>query len=265
MVMLVTLALISGLYGVVLGSALNAFVWRLHAKKSWVKGKSICEACKHELAGKDLVPVLSWLYLRGRCRYCRKPIGIQHVAVELATGVLFALSALALTPTGGLNWVSFIIWLWLLIQLIILFIYDLRWMILPNKVTYPAIGVAFAALVFMAITGLHTQVWLGPLEAAVIAGGFFYFLAAIAGGRLMGGGDVKLVFLMGLMLGVKKLALALFIGFNSAAIVSVALIVLKLRKRTDYVPFGPFLIAGTIIAYLYGHAIITWYLRLNGL
>ena len=265
MVMLVTLALITGLYGVVLGSALNAFVWRLHAKKSWVKGKSICEACKHELAGKDLVPVLSWLYLRGRCRYCRKPISIQHVAVELATGALFALSALVLKPTDTLTWAVFIIWLWLLVQLIILFIYDLRWMILPNKVTYPAIGLALATLMLIAVAGAPMQVWLGPLEAAAIAGGFFYFLAAIAGGRLMGGGDVKLVFLMGLILGVQKLALALFIGFNSAAIVSVALIILKLRKRSDHIPFGPFLIAGTIIAYLYGHVIITWYLHLNGI
>jgi prepilin signal peptidase PulO-like enzyme (type II secretory pathway) len=263
--MLITLSLIIGLYGVVIGSALNAFVWRLHEQKSWVKGKSICEECRHELAGKDLVPVLSWLVLRGRCRYCRKPIGFQHVAVELSTSALFVLSALELNPMGPISWIKFIIWLWLLIQLIILFIYDLRWMILPDRVTYPAIGITAVTVAIVAATGSSTQVWLGPLEAAAIAGGFFFFLAAIAGGRLMGGGDVKLVFLMGLMLGIQKTALALFLGFNAAALTSVVLILLKIRKRSDYVPFGPFLIVGTIIAYLYGHIIITGYLRFNGL
>jgi leader peptidase (prepilin peptidase) / N-methyltransferase len=105
----------------------------------------------------------------------------------------------------------------------------------------------------------------GPLLAAFGAGGAFYALVALSRGRAMGGGDIKLVFAMGLLLGLKSLALALFVAFNTAAIVGVALIVTRRRGRRDHIPFGPFLVAGTIVAFLYGHQIVNWYLDSMGL
>jgi prepilin signal peptidase PulO-like enzyme (type II secretory pathway) len=105
----------------------------------------------------------------------------------------------------------------------------------------------------------------GPLGAALVAGGVFYAIAALSKGRAMGGGDIKLVFAMGLLVGLKGTAVAMLLAFNSAAIVGVALIGLKLKHRRDHIPFGPFLVAGTIVAYLYGHSLVDWYLHLNGL
>lgn len=251
--------------GLVIGSAINAIVWRLYVGKSWVRGHSMCPECEHRLAAKDLVPVLSWLFLGARCRYCKARIHWQYPAVEVLTAALFGLSVVVLAPQGAKAYILLGIWLLLLVHLIILAVYDLRWMILPNKVIYPAIAVASLQLILLTAWGEPYHVWLGPLLAAVLAGGAFWILASVANGKLMGGGDVKLVFLMGLILGLQRTGLALFIGFDSAALVGIMLIVLHRRKRTDYLPFGPFLILGTVIAFLYGTSIIHWYLNINAL
>jgi prepilin signal peptidase PulO-like enzyme (type II secretory pathway) len=252
------------LLGLLVGSAINAVVWRLHVGKSWVRGHSMCPDCEHWLAAKDLVPVFSWLALRGHCRYCKKPISWQYPAVELLTAGLFGLSTAVLTPDKLKGYILLAIWLWLLVQLLILAIYDLHWMLLPDKVVIPAIGVALAQLILLAAWGGPTRLWFGPILAAAAFGSVFWILASIAGGRLMGGGDVKLVVLMGLMLGLQRTALALFIGFDVAALIGIVLILSKRRKRSDYLPFGPFLITGTILAFLYGTPIIHWYLNING-
>ena len=251
------------LLGLLIGSAINAIVWRLHVEKSWVRGHSMCPECEHPLAAKDLVPVLSWLFLGGRCRYCKAKIHWQYPAVELLTAALFGLSAVVLAPHSTHGYILLAIWLLLLVHLIILAVYDLRWMLLPDKVIYPAIGIAVAQIILLVAWGGSYHVWLGPLLAALAAGGAFWILASVANGKLMGGGDVKLVFLMGLILGLQRTGLALFIGFDTAALVGVALIVLHKRKRTDYLPFGPFLIGGIYIAYLWGTSIIDWYLHIN--
>jgi prepilin signal peptidase PulO-like enzyme (type II secretory pathway) len=106
---------------------------------------------------------------------------------------------------------------------------------------------------------------LGAAEAAVLAGGGFWLLVAATKGRAMGGGDIKLAFAMGLILGAQATAVGLLVAFNVAAIVGVALIVSKRKGRRDQIPFGPYLVGGTIVAYLYGREIVDWYLRFNGL
>ena len=256
------LILVITLLGLLLGSAINAIVWRLYVGKSWVRGHSMCPECEHRLSAKDLVPVLSWVFLGGKCRYCKKPIHWQYPVVELLTAALFGISAVVLAPYTAHGYVLLAIWLLLLVHLIILAVYDLRWMILPNKVIYPAMAIAALQLVLLAAWGGSYHVWLGPLMAAVMAGGAFWILASVADGKLMGGGDVKLVVLMGLILGIQRTGLALFIGFDTAALVGLGLILLHKRKRTDYLPFGPFLIGGIYLAYLFGTAIISWYLHI---
>lgn len=318
-------AITIALYGLIIGSFINAFVWRLHHNKGIAHGeRSECPHCHHTLAARDLVPVLSWIWLRGKCRYCSQRIHWQYPVVEILTAGLFAWSAVTAAPDSVESVIKLGLWLVLLAMLIILAVYDTRWMILPNKVLFPAIGVAAALAVAAAITAgavsltSHLPIltaflgfvglvvlllqkfwpedndWLflsgffaltavaaalatyagqpmltGPLLAAV--GAVAAFLAVAKFGSLlskqeaMGGGDIKLVFIMGLVLGIKGLALALLIAFNSAALVGVGLIVLRRKGRRDYVPFGPFLIASTVIVYIYGREIIQWYMRLNGL
>lgn len=313
-----------GVVGLLIGSAINAIVWRLYVNRSWVHGRSMCPDCEHTLAAKDLVPVFSWLALHGKCRYCKKKIHWQYPLVEALTAVLFTWSAIIIAPDSMATGIKLGVWLVLLTMLIILAVYDTRWMILPNKIIFSAIGVASALavagayaaeansfashlpivvgfLIFVGLVVLLLQkfwpednewlflsgfflltaavAWLstqadfpmlfGPLLAAI--GGTAAFLAVAKVGSLyskqeaMGGGDIKLVFLMGLILGIKGLAVALLIAFNTAALVGVGLILLRRKGRRDYVPFGPFLIGATVIAFLYGREIIQWYLRLNGL
>jgi prepilin signal peptidase PulO-like enzyme (type II secretory pathway) len=168
-------------------------------------------------------------------------------------------------PVGLIGWLEFIIWLYVLSSLVFLAVYDLKWMLLPNVVLIPAIGIQLGWVVVRWLLGAPTGSLTGPLFAAVAAGLGFLVLALLANGRLMGLGDVKLVLLMGLVLGVKNMIVALLIGFNAAAFIGVILMILGRKKRTDYLPFGPFLVLGTIVAYVYGAPIVNWYLQVNAL
>ena len=255
--------------GLLAGSAINAIVWRLHVGKSWVKGRSMCPECKHELAPQDLVPVLSWLWLRGKCRYCKAKIHWQYPVVELVTAGLFAVSAQRLIPasgiTNGYGWALLGLWLVLVVLLVILAVYDLRWMLLPDKVMLPAAIVTAAIAVTRAAEAQSWVALRGPVLASLAAGGLFLAIALISRGRGMGGGDIKFAFVMGLLLGLRGTLVAMMIAFDVAALIAVILIAARRRGRRDQIPFGPFLVAGTIIAYWYGGAVVEWYLRVNGL
>jgi len=265
LVMLWMTTVLVGVLGLMVGSAVNALVWRLYVGRSWVRGRSMCPDCEHTLAAKDLVPVVSWVLLGGRCRYCKTRIHWQYPVVELVTAGLFALSAWWLAPASVGAWVLFGLWLVVLTMLVVLAVYDARWMLLPDKVMVPAIGVALVYVVTLAVTHHHLLMMRGPLLAAVGLGGAFYALVAVSRGRAMGGGDIKLGFLMGLLLGVQGLLVALFLAFNAAALVAVVLIILGRKKRRDQMAFGPFLVGGTVVAFLFGRALVAWYLHLNGL
>ncbi len=251
--------------GLLVGSFINAVVWRLHAGKSIVWDRSQCPNCSHKLAPIDLIPVLSWLALRGRCRYCHQPISPQYPLVEALTAVLFVLSYARLQPVSHIQWLSFGFWLYWLSALIILAVYDLRWYLLPDQVLLPAIGVGVVRAVYLGISNHSPSTTYHLLAAGLAAGGLFYALAAVSKGKWMGGGDIKLVALMGLILGPSKTVVAMILAFNSAAIVGLVLIGLKRKKRADHIPFGPFLVAGTIAAMLYAQSLISWYLHLSGI
>ncbi|QQR52993.1 prepilin peptidase [bacterium] len=254
----------AAMLGLVVGSGINALVWRLHEGTSWVHGRSHCSHCGHMLAAKDLVPVLSWVILGGKCRYCHRPI-TDGPAIELATGVSFGLSMWVLYPGLLTNIVMVALWFVLMTLLLALAAYDWRWMLLPDKLMIPLVVLAGVATAYGAIVLQDWHITGGALAAAVLAGGVFWIMAAASKGRAMGGGDIKLAFAMGLMLGLQSTAVAMFIAFNVAAIAGVVLIVTKRRGRRDHIPFGPYLVLGTIIAYLYGRDIVAAYLRLGGI
>jgi prepilin signal peptidase PulO-like enzyme (type II secretory pathway) len=251
------------LLGLMVGSAINAIVWRLYVGRSWVHGRSVCPECNHVLSAKDLIPIVSWLMLRARCRYCKARIHWQYPTVELITAILFGLSAYVLYGSGGIGEVKLSFWLVMLVMLIVLAVYDTRWLILPNKVVYPLAIVALIYAVSMAALAHQPKVLLGAVLGAIL--GFIYAIVAISKGRAMGGGDIKLAFTMGLILGTQGLLVGMFTAFNSAAVVGILLIALRRNKPRDQIPFGPFLVAGTIVAFLFARTIIGWYLGLNGL
>lgn len=248
--------------GSVLGSFINAASWRLHEGKDWIRGRSQCVHCGHTLAGRDLVPVVSWLWLAGRCRYCGQPISRRYPIVELITGAIFVWSFLVWDFSPALAGLALVVWLAMAIGLILLADYDLRWMILPDKILLPLIGLAIIQLIVFSALEQSVIKLVDALGAATLAGLFFYGLFAYSHGRWLGGGDVKLVFLMGLVLGLVNTMIALLIAFNAAALLSVALIAIGRMSRKDYIPFGPFLIGGSIIAMLHGAQLFDIYSRM---
>ena len=243
------------LLGLIVGSFLNCVIYRLEENKSFLKGRSYCPHCKHILNWQDLIPLLSFLFLKGRCRYCQKPISLQYPLVELVTGLLFV--------SFFIFHFSFFIFL-IACFMIIIFVYDLRHYIIPDKIIYPAILVSgIWYLVSSIFLGLYTKYEiLNTIYSAFGAAAFFLLIVLISRGKWMGVGDIKLAFLMGLVLSPPKILVALFLAFFIGAIIGVGLIISGKKTLKSEVPFGPFLVTGTFIALFFGEKIIQCYLNL---
>ena len=274
------LIVIVGFLGLVFGSFINALVWRLSqvldkngdpkklsAKKkkelSIVSAHSMCPSCKHQLSAPDLVPVFSWLFLKGKCRYCKKPISAQYPLVELITAGLFALSAYAWNFDQTWMVASFITWLICLVGLVALAVYDAKTMLLPDKIIFKLYLVAIAGLIIEFLLGRPPADILQIAGSVFVSGGIFYILYQVSQGKWLGGGDVKLGLLIGLLLpNALQGALMLFLASILGTITSIFLSVNKKIERSTKIAFGPFLIASTIIVVLYGQSIIDWYLNI---
>ncbi|MEX0749102.1 MAG: A24 family peptidase [Candidatus Saccharimonadales bacterium] len=186
--------------------------------------------------------------------------------MELIVGVAAALSTLAWQPSNLTDAVQLGIWIVISGLFVALAVYDLRWMLLPNRLLKALLGVVIVFLLTQAFSGALLASWLvDPLIGASGALALFYGLHVLGRGAWMGGGDVKLVFILGLLLGWQLMALGLLLAFNLAAVISLLLIGLGWRSRQDLIPFGPFLLLGAWIALLWGEGIVDWYLRLSGL
>jgi len=227
------------LSGLAVGSFLNCIIYRLKTDQSFLRGRSFCPHCQHTLSWLDLIPVFSFFILKGRCRYCQKKISWQYPLVEIATGLLFLLIGNFQLPIF-----NFII----APLLIIIFVYDLKHYIIPDKIIYPAVIIA-------AIFNFTN--WLSALGAAL----FFLVIVLVSRGKWMGVGDVKLGFLMGLALGFPNILVALFLAFMMGAIIGIGLIIASKKTLKSEVPFGPFLVAATFIAWFYGQRIVNWYIN----
>lgn len=245
--------------GLCFGSFVNAWVWRTKEGKSVAKGRSMCPDCKHQLSASDNIPLVSYLLLRGKCRYCHKPISIQYPLVELITSLLFVALYLYFTPVNIYQWVELIAWCVITVLLVAAFVYDLRWMLLPDKFTLPVVLIAILLLVMQAIQYGIPSIYAQLIATAVFAG-FYLAVWVLSKGRLLGGGDIRLAVLIGLLLSVPQLLVAIFVAYVLGALVGVLLIALKLKKRTDAVPLAPFLIFGLYFGLFFGYQISSWYL-----
>jgi leader peptidase (prepilin peptidase) / N-methyltransferase len=252
------------LLGLVLGSFINALVWRLHEGKDWVRGRSECPHCHHLLAAKDLVPVLSWLALRGKCRYCHQTID-DNPLVELAVPLLFVASyhwwPLQFSGSGLF---MFIVWLLFLVGFVALATYDLRWFLLPNRIVFPLVGLAILQLASLVV--FYDAGWrdvLDPSLGALTIAGLFYVLFQLSKGTWIGGGDVKLGMVLGLLAGdiLRSLAV-LFIASLIGTFYALPLLLTGKARRGTHLPFGPFLILGLIVVKLFGTHLLNWYIGL---
>ena len=257
------------IFGLCVGSFLNVVIFRLEKNKS-LGGRSFCHQCRHQLSWKDLVPVFSFLFLGGKCRYCKAKISWQYPIVEISSALIFLLIFNQASVIPGLtrNPESlFLAWIpafagmtamfYIASALIVIFVYDLKHYLIPDKVLFPAIGVALVYRFF------EPAMLVNYLLAVAIASGFFFFIWFASRGRWMGFGDAKLAILMGLLLGFPNILVALFLAFLLGAVVGVGLIIFQKKGLKSQVPFGPFLITGTFLALFWGSQIINWYL--NGL
>jgi leader peptidase (prepilin peptidase) / N-methyltransferase len=278
--------------GLLLGSFAGASVWRLRARqlvedkaegepvdaKELKKLKKIssrrvkddrsqCLSCGHQLAWYDLVPLFSWTLLRGRCRYCRTPIGWFEPVIELATAAFFVVSYLAwpVELQGIVPIASFVLWLISGVGLIILFSYDAKWFLLPNRVMFPVIGIAGVSAVLHVVTSPEPLIsLLSVLAGCGILSGLYFALYVLSKGAWIGFGDIKLGLALALLLADWKLALlALFLANVIGCIVVLPAMLSRRLTRYSRVPFGPMLIVGALVAGLWGNAIISWYLGIS--
>ena len=282
------------LFGAIFGSFAAATVWRLRAyqlqgdknnkkpydKKEYkrlekltgrklARDRSCCLECGYELQWYDLIPVVSWVALKGKCRKCRRPIGFMEPLAEVSLALFFALSYL-LWPggvVGALGVTHFLLWLAAGVAMAIIFMYDFKWFLVPDSVIL-VLGVI--GLAITVVSAFETQdagaTIMTAVGAMAILGGLYAVLYAVSRGRWVGFGDVILGFALALVLVDWQLALlALFLANLVGCIVVIPGLATKKLHRTSHVPFGPMLIAGTVLAWFFGWAILRWYLGLMGM
>lgn len=241
------------LTGVVVGSFFNAVVWRYRRRERITARHSVCVHCRHRLSALDLVPLFSYLFLRGRCRYCHRSIPWSYPVVEVFTGlvVLLPLSVYGLS-------VPFFVCAVFALFLELLFLLDLRYSILPDEITVPAFLVAI--LVALALGREFREVLFG----GILGAGFFGLQYLLSHGRWIGGGDIRLGAVMGVALGLKGVSLALFFAYCFGALVGVLLLASHQKGWKSHVPFGTFLTASTYVVLLIEAATDSWVTNLFG-
>lgn len=245
--------------GIIFGSFVNAWVWRTSKDISVAKGRSMCPHCKHELTSRDLVPLFSYLMLQGKCRYCHKGIGVQYPAVELSTGVLFTILYLVLNPSTVYELVQFLILLIVSVLLVAAFVYDAKYMELPEKFMLPAVALGVVSLGLKAYQNGWNSLT-GQLVGLALAVLLYTALWFFSKGKWLGAGDIRIVAVMGLLLAPAQLAVGLFATYLIGAVYGVYVLRKAKNKKGIRVPFGPFLIIGFYIGLLWGIQVANWYL-----
>lgn len=287
--------------GAILGSFIKAIADRSLTNKTFF-GRSFCPKCKHLLSWFDLIPVFSYILLNGRCRYCSKKISPEYPIVEIILGILiaflfwFSYSKFGVAEDifqqiiffADLFFKTFFISI-----LIAVTITDLKKTLIPDRIIYPSIIISFVFLIIFTLYKIgylyfylsqnqigkyllppHSdyfarhaimaaEPFLGSIASALLIGGFFLALIIITKGKGMGGGDVKLGAFMGLTLSFPLSLVAVMLAFLTGAITSIILIIFKKKHFGQSIPFGPFLVAGSLITLFWGEKIVDWYLGLS--
>ncbi len=276
-----------GLLGAFFGSFAAAQVWRLRAKqliedkaagepvnkgelqrlkelrRPVSEDRSECLLCHHQLAWYDLLPIISWLALKGRCRYCKAAISRSDFLVEVGLGIVFALSWwLWPTPlTNVAEWTRFVLWLAGCISMAILFVYDARWYLLPFGInmTLIALGVLFALITLAQSSWQSDMIWSLLVGCVLLSG--LYYLFSLAG--WVGLGDSILGLGLALLLGSwSHSLLALFLANLFGCLALIPLALQQRARRSMHIPFGPFLILGTFVTMLWGDQLITMFVAM---
>ncbi len=261
------------LIGAACGSFALVLADRLHAGRDWVRGRSACDACGQQLGVRDLIPIVSWLLQRGKCRYCSESLSAYYPLVELGMGAAFVVSYVWFPfELTSAHIALFGLWLIGLVIMAALVVSDFKWFLLPSKLVYPLIYVG----VFHWLIRTYTQVTqvntttgqgqslgsglLGLGGALVVSAGLFWALHVYSKGTWIGDGDYRLGVAMAFFLGSPLTAwMALFFASVLGLLSAAPQMIKSKDRRTIKIPYGPFLIAGLFVSYLYGQQLIDWY------
>lgn len=247
--------LIFFIFGIVIGSFLNVCIYRIPVDESIVSPPSHCTNCGTRLKPKDLIPIFSWLFLKGRCAYCGSKISYRYALVELLTGLMFVFAyyRLGFSPLV-------LPYIFLMCILLIASLIDFEHYIIPDSLNITGIA---ALIIFNLI--FQFVPWKESIMGCVIGALPFLLIVLITGGNGMGMGDVKLMGVIGLYIGWKMALLTVFLSFILGGIIGIILLATKVKSRQDPMPFGPWIALSAFIVMFYGHAILNWYLPLVGL
>jgi len=244
---------IVGLFGALIGSFLNVCIYRLPRYESIAWPGSHCTSCAQAIVWYDNIPLLSYLLLGGRCRRCTAPISLRYPVVE----ALNAIGYVALLWRFGPTWTTVVYGLFYS-ALLVVGGTDLSHKIIPNVITFPGMALGLVSAAMILPLGLISGV-----IGLVVGGGILWLLAwaspYLFGKEGMGGGDIKLLGMIGAFLGWKPALLTIMLGSFLGSLVGLSLIAAKVITREDYIPFGPFLVCGAVVALFFGQTILEWY------
>lgn len=248
---------VAGCLGLIFGSFATVVAYRVPRGTSIVTGRSRCPSCDKQIAWYDNIPLLGYLLLRGKCRNCGVRISPRYFWIEFATGASWAI----LVARYGMSFevAIFAAFFWVLVVLTAI---DLEHKLLPNKIVYPTFVASWVALSLAAVIDGDLDPLKGAAFGALIFGGFLFTVAFIAPAG-MGGGDVKLAFVLGTYMGyngsIGVTLVGMFLSFLLGGVIGIAML-MRGEGRKAQIPFGPFLAAGTVLAILWGRPILDWYL-----
>lgn len=264
------LLLIALLFGLIIGSFLNVCIYRLPRNMSIVSPPSSCPRCRKPIRPWENIPVVSFLFLRGKCRACGEPISLRYPLVELLNGLLYMLVVLAF----GSGWHLPFLFAFVSAMTVITFI-DLDFQIIPDVITLPGIVIGLVAASLLlpdpfalrlsaqhALAGGAAVVGLTNSALGVLLGGGLFYLIAVLSRGGMGGGDIKMMAMVGAFMGWKAVLLTTFLGSLTGSVVGIFLVLFRGKGRKTKVPFGPFLALGALLTLFLGGGIVRWYFSL---
>ncbi len=249
------------IFGLLIGSFINCILYRLKKNEEFVKGKSYCPKCNHLLSWKDLIPVFSWIFLKGKCRYCKKKISIEYPLIEITTGALFLLATIfvfANYPQFALFHLLF--YLVIIPSFLIIFVFDLRHFLVSEAVLlYTGIFVVLWRIIALFLE-IHSLIdLLFYFLAALLSSLFFGALYLLTKKKGIGFGDIEIIFLIGLIVGIPNIFFVIFIGSLIGSIIGIFMILFFKKNMKTALPFGPFLVVSAFIMLFYGNIILELY------
>ena len=246
------------IFGLIIGSFLTSVIHRLPDIESLIKGRSHCPKCKRQLGVWDLIPLISFVFLAGKCRYCSKKISWHYPLIEFLTATLFLIIYLKFDLTIKSLFLAIIS-----SGLIGIIFYDLEKMIIPDEILTPLIIISFVYIIVNAIINKSITEFNYALIGAAIFSGIILLLFVISKGKWIGFGDAKLAILLGLILGYPHAITAFFLAFLVGGLVGLILMAIGKKHLKDKVPLAPFMIFGFWTALFWSHELINWYLGIG--